>query len=72
MPVSSSSVAVDPFAQVDGRFWITETHVISDGTTQTFSYLGDPTNRTAVMNARVAGINEQLAQAEADAILNGN
>ena len=69
MTIQSSSFAVGP-AQKDGRVWIMETHTDSVAGPLLFAYLAaNTTNATAVMNARVAQINEQLAQAEFEAIV---
>ena len=69
MTIASSSFAVG-VTQVDGRVWITETHVDSVQGPLTFEYLAvNSTNATAVMNARVAQINTGLADAEFEALL---
>ena len=64
MTIASSSFAVG-VTQVDGRVWITETHVDSVQGPLAFAYLAaNSTNATATMNARVAQINTGLAEAE--------
>ena len=69
MTIQSSTLAAS-VAQADGRLWITETHTDSVAGPLLFAYLAaNTTNATAVMNARVAQINEQLAQAEFEAIV---
>ena len=64
MPITSSSFAVDP-AQRDGRVRINERHIDSANGPLLFAYLAaNDSNATAVMTARVAQINETLAQNE--------
>lgn len=55
--VSSSFKAES--AQKDGRFWVTETHVYDDGSSQMLSYLSDKaTDNNKVMAQRAAAMNE--------------
>lgn len=70
MTIQSSTFAVG-VPQVDGRVWVDETHIDSVQGEITHSYLGDATNAAAVMAARVASINEQLAAAEFEALIRG-
>ena len=69
MTIQSSTFAAGP-EQKDGRVWVTETHTDSVAGPLLFAYLAANTsNATAVMNARVVQINEQLAQTEFEAIV---
>lgn len=70
MPVVASAYALEAHAQVDGRVWVTETHTLSAGAPVLHTYLADPqANHQAIMEARVAAIDAQLAEAEADAVI---
>jgi len=67
MPVTNSSYVLDGHTQVDGRIYVTETHTLSVGNPMVIMYLSAVgADYNAIMNARVAGINEQLAEEEAD------
>lgn len=62
MLVSSTVSTQQP--QIDGRFWVVETHSFDDGSIREFSYLADPgTDANAVMAARAAEIEAELAAA---------
>ena len=72
MPIQSSSYVADVFDQIDGRVWITETHVDSVAGPLMFAYLAaDTTNATAVMNDRAVQLEDQLAEAEFEVLING-
>lgn len=61
--IVSSSLQIDPIKQVDGRFWVTETHSLDDGTSQVFQYLASPDVDTqAVMTSRASAINEAIVE----------
>ena len=71
MSIVSSEHAVG-HAQRDGRRYVTETHVDSEGVTHAFEYLAaQGTDYVAVRNARAAALAEQLAQQEIDEVLGG-
>jgi hypothetical protein len=73
MPVASSAFTLDPVVQADGRRYVRETHTLTVGSPFLVDYLAAAgTNYTTVMNGRVAGINEQLAQAEYMLCVEGN
>ena len=58
--VSSSYVLAEP--QQDGRVWVTETHVLSEGDPHTIMYLATPPlDYAAVLSGRATAINAQLA-----------
>lgn len=72
MPVVSSSYALDPHTQVDGRRYVTETHTLNAAGPVVITYLAAVgENYDAVMTARVAQINDMLAAQEAEEILGG-
>lgn len=72
MPITSSTFTVDSQAQKDGRKYVYERHVVNTGEVLTPSYLAAAgADYTAIMNARVARLNEQLADSEFEATLNG-
>ena len=72
MTIASSSFVVDALPQKDGRVWITETHVDSVAGPLMFAYLAaDTTNATAVMNDRAVQLEDQLAEAEFEVLING-
>ena len=49
-------------AETDGRFWVYETHTLSDGSTRTFPYLAAAvTVPTTVATTRAAEINANVA-----------
>lgn len=49
-------------AEKDGRFWVYETHTLSDGSTLTFPYLAAAvTVPTTVATTRAAEINANVA-----------
>ena len=67
MSITSSVVTVE-HAQVDARRWVRETHSDAIGVAQIIDYLGASdaaTTAQGIANARVAGLNESLADAEA-------
>lgn len=51
--------------EVDGRRWVTENHVDSNGSVYTYSYLNDGLDPQSVMDARAVHINETLNQRQA-------
>lgn len=62
MTVVLSSFYVTDEPQTDGRFWVTETHTLTDNSAQVFNWLAaadaDP---LAVMAERAIAIDAQLA-----------
>lgn len=67
-----SSDHVVGHAQRDGRRYVTETHVDSEGVTHTFEYLAaEAVDYVAVRNARATALADQLAQQEIDEVLGG-
>lgn len=71
MPIVSSSHVVG-HAQRDGRQYVTETHTDDAGAVLVVEYLAEAgADHTAIRNARVAAMNEQLAEAEAQALIDG-
>lgn len=73
MAIVSSSFVMDSHTQADGSRWVKETHVDSENRIQTCMYKL-PSGQGAVeaqakMDARITYLNEQLAEAEAEAIL---
>lgn len=73
MAIVSSSFVVDAHTQADGSRWVKETHVDSEGRIQHSLYKlpagQGATEAQARMDGRIAYLNEQLAEAEAEAIL---
>ena len=48
--------------QIDGRYWVTETHTLDDGSVRQFNYLADANaNVPAIMAEHVNDINTELA-----------
>lgn len=57
-------------AQIDGRFWITETHTLSDGSVQSLATLCDPkTDIDALVLARDADLEAAIVFAKDPATL---
>ena len=72
MPVVSSSYALDGHAQSDGRRYVRETHVLNAGDPVIVDYLAAVgADYAAIMAARVTQINESLADAEANGVIDG-
>lgn len=70
MPVASSSYVADAHTQVDGRRYVTETHVLTAGEPVVVQYLAPVgSDYAAIMAARVPQINAQLAESEAQQII---
>lgn len=73
MAIIVSSFVMDSHTQADGSRWVKETHVDSEGREQTCMYKlpsgQGSVEAQAKMDARIAYLNEQLAEAEAEAIL---
>lgn len=66
-----SSVHVEGPAQVDGRHYVTETHTDHLGGVYTLEYLAPVgADYVAIRTARAVSLEAQLAEAEADALLN--
>lgn len=65
MPITSSAFTLGP-AQADGRRWVKEVHQANGNGSVIFNYLA-PANadHASIMAARVAGVNEELREAEA-------
>jgi len=60
------SMHTEGATQADGRVFVTERHLLSDGRTVEFEYLADDTiNRDAVMTARATRIAAQIAARDA-------
>ena len=74
MPVVSSTYTADAHTQADGRRYVTERHVDSAGVEHLVMYLAPAewgaAEYQAMMDARVAQIDSQLAAAEFDRLLN--
>lgn len=67
--VSSTHVEGPP--QVDGRHYVTETHTDHLGEVYTLEYLAPVgADYVAIRTARAVSLEAQLAEAEADALLN--
>lgn len=66
--VSSSYVEASPLP--DGSRAVTETHTDSTGQQHVFSWVGTA-NATTALAAHAAELEQQLADAEADALLGG-
>jgi hypothetical protein len=70
MPILSSILSADS-PQQDGRFWVHESHLGSDGETYTVDYLADPSlDINQVLTLRAQSIGAQIdarAAAEAEA-----
>jgi hypothetical protein len=66
-----SSTHVEGPAQVDGRHYVTETHTDHLGEAYTLEYLAPVgADYVAIRTARAVSLEAQLAEAEADALLN--
>ena len=69
MPIVSSTHTVG-HAQIDGRRYVTELHTDDVGAVLPAEYLAPlGADYVAIRNARAAQINEQLAEAEAAALI---
>jgi len=69
MPIVSSSHVVG-HAQADGRRYVTETHIDDLGAAIVVEYLAPVgADYVAIRTARAASINEELAAAEAAALI---
>lgn len=72
MSIVSSTYTVDSYAQADGRKYVTEKHIDTTGVEHTSVYLADPgADYQAIMEARAIKLAAKLAEAEAEAVLNG-
>ena len=73
MPIVSSEYITDAHQQVGGGYWTIERHTDNTGRVhQLGPYLWDGVaDRDALLTARAAQIDAQLAQAEADALMGG-
>jgi len=75
MPIVSSSLVIDAHTQKDGSRYVKETHVDSEGRSQQVLYKlpagQSEADAQARMTARVAYLDEQLAEGEAQEVLNG-
>lgn len=70
MSIVSSTHTEGP-AQVDGRHYVTETHTDHLGGVIEFEYLAAVgADYVAIRTARAASLEAQLAEAEAEALLN--
>lgn len=69
MPIVSSTHAVGNL-QADGRRYVTESHTDDVGVVHSVEYLAAVNaDYVAIRDVRVAQINEQLAEAEAQALM---
>lgn len=69
MPVTSSSFSLGT-PQADGRRWAREVHRVNGNGERVFDYLAAAgLDHAAIMAARVASVNEELADAEARAAI---
>lgn len=73
MPISSSNYVIDAYAQADGSREVMETHTDNTGRVFNVRYRlptgqGD-TEAQAFLSARVAGLNTQLAESEAEQVI---
>ena len=64
MAVTNSTIALDPVTQRDGSRWVTETHETSARPVVFYYLLSSVSDATAIMQGRVAAVNEQLADRE--------
>ena len=70
MPIVSSAHTVG-HSQVDGRKYVTESHTDDAGVVHRVEYLAVVNaDYVAIRDARAVQINEQLAEAEAQSLLN--
>ena len=76
MAIVTSIFAMDAHTQRDGTRWVKETHTDSTGRVQTCLYKlpagQGEVDAQARKDARVPYLNDQLAEAEAQAVLNGD
>lgn len=71
MPIVSSTHTIG-HAQIDGRRYVTERHTDDIGAVLEVEYLAaDGADYTAIRAARASKINDELAEAEANALING-
>lgn len=67
----ASSTHVEAHAQADGRRYVTETHTDHLGEVYSFEYLAAVgADYVAIRTARAAALEAQLAEDEANALLN--
>lgn len=72
MSIVSSTFILDAHTQADGRKYVQEVHTDSTGTVHTFNYLAQVgENYAAVMAARAVQLEIDLAEREAEEIVNG-
>jgi hypothetical protein len=72
MSIVSSTYTVDTHDQVTGRRFVTEHHTDSVGVVHTVTYLAPVgADYQAIANARAEAIAEQIANEEAEALING-
>lgn len=72
MSIVSSTFILDAHTQADGRKYVQEVHTDSTGAVHTFNYLAAVgENYTAIMTARAAQLEIDLAEREAQEVLNG-
>jgi len=70
VPIVSSSFALDPAPEVDGRQYVTETHVDQYGVAITADYLADVgADFNAIMAARAVQLSQSLIDGEIEAVL---
>ena len=73
MPIVSSTYTTDAHQQVGGGRWTIERHTDNTGRVHTVGpwLWNGADDRDAILSARAAQINEDLAAAEADALIGG-
>lgn len=72
MPIVSSTYTVGPL-EACGRRWVREAHVDDLAVVHVREYLGEASgqDRSAILAAHAAELNEMLAQAELEVVING-
>lgn len=72
MSIVSTTVTQDAHAQADGRRNVTERHAFSSGEVVTVTYRAEPgADSAAIAAARVAALEQMMADAEAQGAMNG-
>ena len=72
MSIVSSTFVLDSHNQIDGRVYITETHIDAVGVRHVVEYLATADmNHGDICAARAIQIRDSLAEAEADSMLAG-
>ena len=72
MSIVSSVFVLDAAAQIDGRIYCTEQHTDHLGAVHVFNYLSESNaDNAAIASSRAIRLAEELAEAEAGAIIYG-